>query len=76
MPEMSLNAGDAAELAETLQVLSDWLARDARHPGAPLAGFAGHRACDTRQLRTDLDRFVFLPAGNNCAPWPPRPVPA
>ena len=67
MPEMSLNAGDAAELAETLQVLSDWLARDARHPGAPLAGFAGHRACDTRQLRTDLVLVDFTDRYHSCS---------
>jgi hypothetical protein len=72
MPDLSLNAGDAAELAEMLQFLSDWLARDPRRLDASLAGFAGHRAYDTRQLRTDLDRFVFLLGGSDGEPlFPP-----
>ena len=64
MPRMSLDAGDAAELAELLQFLRDWLARDPRHLDASLAGFTGTRAYDTRQLRADLDRFTFLLGGS------------
>jgi hypothetical protein len=69
MPDMSLDAGDAAEL---LRFLSDWLARDPRRLGASLADFAGNRAYDTRQLRTDLDRFIFLLGGSDGEPlfWP------
>jgi hypothetical protein len=36
MPEMKLDAADAAELAEMLQFLSDWLARDPARLGASL----------------------------------------
>ena len=61
MPEMSLNAGDAAELAETLQVLSDWLARDARHPGAPLARQAAH-GCGWDLVVHGAQRLASLPA--------------
>jgi hypothetical protein len=51
---------DAAELAEMLQFLSDWLARDQDHLEASLEGFAGSCAYGTRQLRDDLARFIFL----------------
>jgi len=33
MPRITLDAADAAELAETPQLLSDWLARDPVHLG-------------------------------------------
>ena len=59
MPEVRLDASDAAELAELLQFLNDWLARDPGL-GASLASFVGHPAYGTAQLRQDLDRFVFL----------------
>jgi hypothetical protein len=65
MPDVSLDAGDAAELAELLQFLSDWAARDHGRLGASLAGFTGSRAYDTRQLRADLDRFTFLLGGSD-----------
>jgi hypothetical protein len=62
---MSLDSGDAAELAEMLDFLSDWLARDPAVLGASLAAFIGSRAYGTRQLQTDLDRFVFLLSGSD-----------
>jgi hypothetical protein len=68
MPDMILDAGDAAELAEMLQFLSDWIAGDHRHLDASLASFVGNRAYDTRQLRTDLDRFTFLLGGSDGEP--------
>jgi hypothetical protein len=68
MPDMILDAGDAAELAEMLQFLSDWLARDPRHLGASLASFVGNRAYDIAQLRSDLDRFTFLLGGSEGEP--------
>jgi len=62
---MKLDAADAAELAEMLQFLSQWLARDPARPGASLAQFAGHPAYGLAQLRADLERFVFLPGGSD-----------
>ena len=44
MPEVKLNAGDAAELAEMLQFLREWLARDPGHLTVSLAEFVGHPA--------------------------------
>ena len=38
MPELRLDAVDAAELAELLQFLASWLARDPGRPGVSLAG--------------------------------------
>ena len=77
MPDVSLDAGDAAELAEILQFLRDWLARDPHHLDASLAAFVGNRAYDTRQLRSDLDRFTFLLGGNDGEPlFQPGPLSA
>lgn len=56
---MTLAPADAAELAEMLQFLSDWLARDHDHLEASLEGFAGNCAYGTRQLHDDLTRFIF-----------------
>lgn len=61
---MTLDPGDAAELAEMPRFLSDWLASDQDRLGASLADFAGSRAYGTRQLRDDLDRFAFLLGGD------------
>lgn len=44
MPDMKLDAADAAELAEILQFLSGWLARDPARLGAYLDDFVGHPA--------------------------------
>ena len=41
---MTLAPGGAVELAEMLQFLSDWLARDQGHLEASLKGFAGSHA--------------------------------
>ena len=64
MPEMKLNAVDAAELAE-LQFISEWLARDPARLGDSLAQFVGHPAYGLAQLRGDLERFVFLLGGSD-----------
>jgi len=48
-----------------LQFLCDWLSRDPARLAASLEEFVGHRAYGTRQLRDDLDRFVFLPGGSD-----------
>jgi hypothetical protein len=68
MPDMKLDAVDAAELAEMLQFLSHWLARDPARLAASLADFVGHPAYGTGQLRQDLERFVFLLGGSDGEP--------
>jgi hypothetical protein len=75
MPEMSLDAGDAAELAEMLQFLHDWLARDEYQLRASLEAFTGSPAYGICDLRNDLDRFTFLLGGNDGEPLfqPPDP---
>ena len=69
MPSLSLDVGDAAELAEMLQFLSQWLARDPGHLGPSLEEFVGHPAYGLAQLREDLERFTFLLGGSD--DWPP-----
>jgi hypothetical protein len=65
MPDVSLDAGDAVELAELLQFLTGWLARDPDRLGASLEAFVCHPAYGTVQLRQDLDRFTFLLGGDD-----------
>ena len=65
MPEVKLDVVDAAELAEMLQFLSQWLARDPDRLSASLAQFAGHPAYGLAQLRQDLERFAFLLGGSD-----------
>ena len=67
MPEVKLDAADAAEVAETLQFLSQWLARDPARLGDSLAQFVGHPAYGLAQLRGDLQRFIFLLGGSDGA---------
>ena len=68
VPEMKLDIVDAAELAELLQFLSQWLARDPARLGDSLAQFVGHPAYGLAQLRDDLERFVFLLGGSDGEP--------
>ena len=65
MPQLKLDAADAAELAEMLQFLSQWLAQDPGRLGPSLAQFAGHPAYGLSELRGDLERFVFLLGGSD-----------
>ena len=65
---MSLAPADAAELAEMLQFLSDWLTRDQDPLEPSLEGFVGNCAYGTRQLRDDLARFIFLLGGSDSEP--------
>ena len=65
VPEVELNPADAAELAEMLQYLSEWLARDPACLPALLAEFVGHPAYGLDELRGDLERFVFLLGGSD-----------
>ena len=48
-----------------LQFLSQWLARDPARLGASLEEFVGHPAYGPRQLRQDLERFMFLLGGDD-----------
>ena len=65
MPEVRLDTADAAELAEMLQFLTGWLARDPARLAASLEEFVGHPAYGITQLRDDLERFVFLLGGSD-----------
>ena len=65
MPELRLDVAAAAGLAELLQFLSQWLARDRGRLGTSLEEFAGHPACNIGELRQDLDRFTFLLGGDD-----------
>ena len=62
MPQITLGAGDAAELAEMLTFLASWLSGSQKQILAgSFAAFAGHPAYDTGNLRADLHRFAFPP---------------
>jgi hypothetical protein len=68
MARVRRDAADAAELAEMLQFLSRWLARDPARLAASLADFVGHPAYGTGQLRQDLERIVFQLGGSDGEP--------
>lgn len=68
MPRITLDTGDAIELAEMLSFLSQWLTRDPGRLGASLEQFAGSPAYAVQHLRDDLDRFAFLLGGNDGEP--------
>jgi hypothetical protein len=63
MPEMKLDVTDAAELAEILRFLSQWLDSHPARVGPSLEEFVGHPAYGLTQLRQDLERLVFLLGG-------------
>jgi hypothetical protein len=65
MPDLRLDAVDAFELAELLQFLAGWLARDPDRLSASLGDYVGHPAYGTEQLRQDLHRFTFLLGGDD-----------
>ncbi len=65
MPSVTLDVGDAAELAEMLSFLGQRLARDPGHLGASLEEFVGNPAYGIQHLRNDLDRFIFLLGGSD-----------
>ena len=61
MPRITLDLGDAVELAETLTFLTGWLSGSQKQTlGDSLAAFVGHPAYTTDTLCADLHRFVFL----------------
>ena len=58
---MHLDLADAAELAEMLTFLSEWLAGpDHAQLAASFSRFMGTHGYDLADLRTDLARFTFL----------------
>lgn len=57
VPEVRLDASDAAVLAEMLQFLRGWFSRGPARLSASLEQFVGNPACNIGQLRGDLDRF-------------------
>jgi hypothetical protein len=61
MPQITLDAVDAAELAEMLTFLASWLTGSQKQILADsFAAFVGHPAYDTGTLCADLHRFAFL----------------
>lgn len=60
-----LDAADAMELAQLLDLLRDWLASDHAQLSASLERFIGSPAYNVETLRTDLANFVFLLGGND-----------
>jgi hypothetical protein len=66
MPGITLDPVDAAELAEVLTFLTQWLSGSQKHALAEsFAAFVGHPAYNTGTLCDDLHRFVFLLGGND-----------
>jgi hypothetical protein len=65
MPDKRLDLADAAELAELLQFLRDWIDSDHEHLDPSLRTFVGSHSYDTHELRDDLDRLNFLLGGND-----------
>lgn len=62
---VSLDAADAIELAETLQLIARWLAADPGTLAESLLAHIGHPAYGPDALRADLDRFAFLLGGSD-----------
>jgi hypothetical protein len=56
---VALHPAGAAELAEMLGFISQWLAGDPALQTS-LTRFTGHPALTTQDLQDDLDRFIFL----------------
>jgi hypothetical protein len=61
MPQLRPDLSDAAELAEMLTFLTDWLSGSQKQALAnSFAAYVGHPAYNTDTLCADLRRFVFL----------------
>jgi hypothetical protein len=66
MPQITLDIGDAAELAEMLTVLAGWLpGRQKPALEESPAAFAAPPAYTTDALRADLHRYAFLPGASD-----------
>jgi hypothetical protein len=61
MPGITLDPSDAAEIAETLALLTEWLSGSQKKALADsFTAFIGHPAYNTGALCADLHRFAFL----------------
>jgi hypothetical protein len=61
VPQITLDTGDAAELAEMLTFLAGWLSGSPKQTlDQSFAAFVGHPGYDTDVLSADLHRFAFL----------------
>ncbi|HEV3287973.1 MAG TPA: hypothetical protein VG123_03175 [Streptosporangiaceae bacterium] len=61
MPGITLDPADAAELAEMLTFLTQWLSGSQKQALAEsFTAFVGHPAYNTSTLCADLHRFAFL----------------
>ena len=65
MTTVQLDASDAAELAEMLTFIGDWLTSDPATLTHTLEKFVGGTAYTIDTLRTDLARFAFLLTGED-----------
>jgi hypothetical protein len=66
MPGITLDPADAAEIAETLTLLTEWLSGSHGQALADsFAAFTGHPAYNTATLCADLHRFAFLLGAND-----------
>ena len=66
MPQIRLDPGDAAELAEMLTFLAGWLSGSQKPAlGESLAAYTGHPAYNLDSLCADLHRFAFLLGASN-----------
>jgi hypothetical protein len=63
--EVRLDGGEAAELAELLSFLRDWLLSDDEVLTASLGRFVDPQGYDSAALRADLARFTFLLVGQD-----------
>jgi hypothetical protein len=68
MPDIRLDTGDAAELAEMLQFLAGWLARDPGRLAASLEDFVGHPAYDLANCTATWNGSSFLLGGSDGEP--------
>jgi len=53
------------KITETLRLIARWLTTAPERLAASPLGFIGHPAYGPDALRADLDRFTFLPGGND-----------
>ena len=61
MPQIRLDLGDAAELAQMLTFLAGWLSGSQKAVlNGSLATYDGHPAYNVEDLFADLHRFAFL----------------
>ena len=64
-PQVHLDAADAAELAELLAFIADWLRQDGSRLEPSLLTFVGSTGYSIDTLHTDLARYAFLLGGDD-----------